>query len=936
MNLKYVLHNVVLLICMLMVCIHVSGSFAETTDLLLLPSDLQMLGEEAFAGDESLCEIVVQPGVTLIPRGAFRECTHLSRITLPDTLQEIGEFAFFHDYNLSDIVVPSNISRIGAHAFEGCGSLSHIEIPASVSYIGEDAFSGADNLSFTVYEGTYGEIWCAENSMAYELEYTAEAIRNASKENIEELQLARNLGLYEVVTGDGNDLISCDSFVALLDSFMQSAAPDRYNDWQSALPQMRGSYATMTRGDAAIAVIIAAEYAGGDYALLGEDCFGWYDLVDWDKCLFHEEYFTGEESPYTQSPLDSSEDNLRYLSACHYLCSRVSFLHCEPLLDIVNGSLNLQKPLTVDAAMSMLTRFWYSDYAAESAGVEALNIDVVPPFDDYRTEKDVKIADILSTDSQYSITTGGHVYYVSPDGSDYNDGLSPETAWCSLDKVNSGIPASADWKYNNPDFPEFIWAGLHPDLRVELLPGDAVLFERGGVWRGVLRCAAGVTYSAYGEGPKPAIYASNENSSNSQYWAQVEGTSNLWVYYRDVTDIGAIVLDDSAIAKKHNVYWDGSRYVDYPNGYIPFDMTVSLEEYGQYRTMDPYALADLEFYCEIVRSSDQRNPMDKGKLYLRCDAGNPGEVYRSIEFVGEEKSLFEGWAVSVNTNCTIDNMEIRYGGTGIYCEEYCNVRNCVVKWCGGVDVGSYVSVEGDQAYFRTDRCGNGIDCGGNHNTVENCYVSECYDTGICCEGFSGAAEPGDEIYELRVFLHDNTIRNNVIEFCKDGVAIIDFPASECGQGKEHFKNITVEGNYILDSGLGKHNHTMVYGNYMNPVYHGRDDAEGLWIHAYPGSENILIKDNVILNSHEGGQLINVVTFDDAYDVITFENNTLGQSYPGVIIQESHRGFVNPDGGWINRYVYNDSRVDESIATIPLNMTQTILSRWSKSYNHSIE
>ena len=64
-------------------------------------------------------------------------------------------------------------------------------------------------------------------------------------------------------------------------------------------------------------------------------------------------------------------------------------------------------------------------------------------------------------------------------------------------------------------------------------------------------------------------------------------------------------------------------------------------------------------------------------------------------------------------------------------------------------------------------------------------------------------------------------------------------------------------------------------------------------------------------------------------MITFENNTLGQSYPGVIIQESHRGFVNPDGGWINRYVYNDSRVDESIATIPLKMTQTILSRWSK-------
>ena len=125
MNMKRVLHNIVLLLCMLIVCIHVFGSFAETTDLLLLPSDLQMLGEEAFAGDESLCDLVVQSGVTSIPRGAFRECTHLSRTTLPDTLQEIGEFALFHDYNLVEIIIPSNISSIGAHSHR-CSDRCHI------------------------------------------------------------------------------------------------------------------------------------------------------------------------------------------------------------------------------------------------------------------------------------------------------------------------------------------------------------------------------------------------------------------------------------------------------------------------------------------------------------------------------------------------------------------------------------------------------------------------------------------------------------------------------------------------------------------------------------------------------------------------------------------------------------------------------------------
>lgn len=81
--------------------------------------------------------------------------------------------------------------------------------------------------------------------------------------------------------------------------------------------------------------------------------------------------------------------------------------------------------------------------------------------------------------SPTSVVVKGVRYYVSTNGNDSNNGLTPETAWATLAKVNAA----------NDD------GTLHA--------GDGVFFQRGGLWRGGLRCAFGVTYSAYGTGEKP-------------------------------------------------------------------------------------------------------------------------------------------------------------------------------------------------------------------------------------------------------------------------------------------------------------------------------------------------------------------------------------------------------------------------------------------------
>ncbi|MBM3499825.1 MAG: hypothetical protein FJX74_14285 [Armatimonadetes bacterium] len=94
----------------------------------------------------------------------------------------------------------------------------------------------------------------------------------------------------------------------------------------------------------------------------------------------------------------------------------------------------------------------------------------------------------------------GARYHVSNAGSDANDGLSPEAAWASLERVNLG----------------------------PYQPGDAVLFRRGDSWRGQLRPRSGseagyVTYGAYGEGPKPLLLGSVARNSPEDWTDEGNG-----------------------------------------------------------------------------------------------------------------------------------------------------------------------------------------------------------------------------------------------------------------------------------------------------------------------------------------------------------------------------------------------------------------------------
>ncbi len=100
----------------------------------------------------------------------------------------------------------------------------------------------------------------------------------------------------------------------------------------------------------------------------------------------------------------------------------------------------------------------------------------ITSIDDFE-EKMKEIPETL--DLQNGASCMGTKYFVSPNGDDLDLGTSSHTAWKTVQKVNS----------------------------VELKEGDCVCFHCGGTFKGHLNIVEGVTYCAYGKGPKPKIVA---------------------------------------------------------------------------------------------------------------------------------------------------------------------------------------------------------------------------------------------------------------------------------------------------------------------------------------------------------------------------------------------------------------------------------------------
>ncbi len=412
----------------------------------------------------------------------------------------------------------------------------------------------------------------------------------------------------------------------------------------------------------------------------------------------------------------------------------------------------------------------------------------------------------------------GDTYYVSNNGNDSADGKTTATAWKTLSRVNSA----------------------------SLKEGDAVLFERGGLWRGQIVTQQGVSYGAYGTGEKPRLYGSPENGAVAENWTLVEGTTNIWQYKNTMIDSGTVVFNDGEAhsIKEIPSYKDG-KYIK-RNSDVEFDFKKDITN-------------DLGLFCD-----NKGNPNNNSTLYLRSDKGNPGELYTSIEFLPRRNGF------NAKSNVTIDNFCIKYVGshgvgagtvTGLY------VTNCEFEWIGG----------GIQHYNNgiVTRYGNAIEIYGGCDDylVENNYINEVYDAGATHQLSAGG---GNNCIQKNA-----TYRNNLFEKCIYSIEyFLGKPDSD--DTVRYQENIIMENNIMRYAGFG-------FGE-QRPDIGSAAHIKG-WDHYNKTTENFVIRNNIFDRSRH--MLIHCGAGDESW-LPKFENNVYIQYISDI--KYSDKTSANPTLG----------------------------------------
>ncbi len=278
-------------------------------------------------------------------------------------------------------------------------------------------------------------------------------------------------------------------------------------------------------------------------------------------------------------------------------------------------------------------------------------------------------------------TGSGTIYYVSEkNGDNANDGKTPQTAI----KSSTNLP------------------------KLHLKEGDVVLFERGGIYRGTFRLTSGVSYGAYGEGDKPALYGARENAAEREW--RLTDTPNVYEYRYVVDNVGLIVFD-----------------------------------HGQQISVKKFEMEELKNNFDFYSSSSQ-------KLYLYCDEGNPADLFSDIE-ICSLGNILQG--ESGTHDVTLQNLQVMY--TGSHGFQAVNSKNITIEGC----VFGYIGGSVQPGYPGNNvRYGNGIEfwmeC--DNIKIDTCYVFQCYDDGITNQGM------GKDFVESNITYNNNLLEYNSSQF----------------------------------------------------------------------------------------------------------------------------------------------------------------------------
>ncbi len=117
---------------------------------ITIPANVKSIGGWAFAECAELLSVELSEGLLSIGNGAFYNCAKLMEATVPDSVKTIGEAVFHECASLKSVRLPKNLTELNGWMFFLCKKLTGVEIPKSVQTIGESAFYGCEGIKEVV------------------------------------------------------------------------------------------------------------------------------------------------------------------------------------------------------------------------------------------------------------------------------------------------------------------------------------------------------------------------------------------------------------------------------------------------------------------------------------------------------------------------------------------------------------------------------------------------------------------------------------------------------------------------------------------------------------------------------------------------------------------------------------------------------------------
>jgi len=582
----------------------------------------------------------------------------------------------------------------------------------------------------------------------------------------QELLHATQLGMPMGKVQQGS--ISGKEMMELLDWFVEYAEPEALDDWENQLPTLRESNAALSRFDAMAAWYLAAQTAGRDY--LGHN-YSIMEMMDSINHSWDEDYITWELfGGFDGSDFDGGAVGPSHLDgACYYYnLARASYYSGEypfALDTVTNSFIPHVRPTYAEALLAIVRLI-------SSANPEMFVSEPTESEAEFLKMADEKREGFHAAMTDSAAQVSGTIYYVSNHGSDHNNGRSPETAWAT--------PQHA--------------------LSQRLRAGDAVLLERGGSWTidpsnewgltsSALTIPDGVTLGAYGAGEKPILRGDVGSANSAEFW-ELHSEQNgvkIWKATQAVFYCPIIVFNEGeSYASPVMPGMDGSGQ------YLSDDGSAFDVASGLYR--------DLQFCCLLDLTQDGvgvnvENAAATGELYLRCDSGNPAEVYDSIAVPQTACGL------TLRTDAAITDISLRYftcngavmdGYDGFHSQ---SVSNCEVGWCGGLLKGYS---ENNAGVFEPEAAGGALQVSSTGVSVTDSYIHHCGPFALIVAIHNNAENPSSCILHFE----DICIANNLIEYCGSGIHMGDYADMDLLGTKGYITNLAFENNLVMNSGMG--------------------------------------------------------------------------------------------------------------------------------------